>query len=139
MTILNSFAGKDIHESFLLESEGTTVIDLKSLQEGTIVEKVLVRIVKAAIGASNLTVGDDDSANGYITAADATAAAGTVYGADPTERGAYLYDATKKGSFSKFYQAIKTLKFVLSATPETMEGQYEVTILGYRITKAQAV
>ncbi len=108
-------------------------VDVLSIPEGMIIEQVLVRVKTPAVDvdANNLIVGDEDDDNGFIVAADAKGAAGTVYGEDPTLRGAYLYDATKKGSFLKLYQEVKTLKLVLSAAPDT-EGEYEVTVLGHR-------
>lgn len=112
--------------------EGTPVaVDIFSIQDGMVVDLVLIYIKAHAVGTANLIVGDDDDDNGYIVAADATAADATIYGQDPAERGDYLYDATKKGSFVKAYTAPKTLKLKLSAAPDT-EGEYLVYIFGHR-------
>lgn len=132
MGIENRSTGYSFAEMVQVLSEGTTVIDVLSIPAGTLVEHVGVIVNTPAVGASNLIVGDDDDDNGMIAAADATAAANTIYGDDPTERGAYLYDATKKGAFTKYYPADKTLTFELSANPATSEGVYQVIVVGKR-------
>lgn len=118
-------------------SEGTTVIDLLQIPEDTIVDKVLVLVKTPAVGAANLTVGDDDDADGFIVAADATAAEDTVYGDLIAEVGAYLKGATGAtsgfGPIPKHYSAAgKEVKFALSAAPATSEGVYRVIIKGHR-------
>ena len=134
MGIKNKEAGYQIDELIEVESEGQTPVDVISIQVGDIIESVLARIKTPAAltGAVTVSVGDNDAAAGFVAAASAKATAGTVYGQDPTERGVYLYDATKKGSFVKLYPAEKTLKLVLSATPDT-EGIFQVIVRGHRV------
>jgi len=140
MALENRYSVYPMNEAVLIKSEGTTPVDVLSIPDGTIIDCVLCVIKTPAVvdaGACNLTIGDTDQADDFIPASDAEAAAGTVYGDDPTERGAYLYDATKKGDFRKVYQADKTVKFALSATPnpETegdTEGEYLIYVFGHR-------
>jgi hypothetical protein len=134
MTVKNRNASYQFAEQIQVESQGITPVAVMTLPVGTIVESLLARVLTAAVragGSVTLTVGDNDTANGYLVAADAKAAAGTVYGEDPTARGAYLYDATKKGSFVKVYILYKTLYLALSIAPDT-EGIYDVIITGHR-------
>lgn len=137
--VINRYGVYHFAEMTLVESNSTTAVAVMTLPKNTVVEKVLVRVKTAAVraaGATTLTLGDDDTANGFITASDAKAAVGTVYGEVPSVRGAYLYDATVKGSYIKHYAADKTLKLVLDTTPET-QGQYEITVIGHRIGSPQ--
>uniref|UniRef100_A0A6H1ZGS2 Uncharacterized protein n=1 Tax=viral metagenome TaxID=1070528 RepID=A0A6H1ZGS2_9ZZZZ len=128
------FNRKTVHpfmECIEVTSESATSIDLMKIPDGTIVERVLVRVKTAATGSVNLIVGDDDDDNGFIAAADATAAAGTVYGDTGAELGDYLYDATEKKDRVKLYASPgKELKFVMSTTATT-EGVYQVIVIGY--------
>lgn len=130
MPVLNQSSVYQFAESFEVQSQGVTAIDMMSFRDGQIVEGVLVHVKTPAVGASNLIVGDDDDDDGFIAAADATAPADTVYGDGVTERGAYLYDGTSKAGHLKVYQTItKKLKFKLSAAPTT-NGVYNVIIFG---------
>lgn len=126
-------------ECIEVTTSGTTAVDVRKFAAGEIVVNVMARIKTAGVraaGAANITIGDDDDADGYLAAADAKATAGTVYGDDPTERGAYMYDATKKGSFRKLYAAEgKTLKAVLDAAVDT-EAVIQVTVWGFRANLA---
>ena len=132
MGLENRYTVYHFAEAVRIASEGTTPVNVFSIQDGMIVDLVLAVVKTPCVDAdaNNLIVGDDDDDNGYITAASAKAAAGTIYGEDPTARGAYLYDATKKGSFRKAYAAGKTLKFALSVAPDT-EGEYLIYIFGH--------
>lgn len=136
MGVENRYSVYPVSEMVHIQSEGTTPVPVYSIPDGTIIDLVLavVKTPNQDADASNLTVGDEDSADGYIVAADAKAAKGTVYGGDPTERGAYLYDATKKGGFVKAYSAPKTILFALSTDmlPAEAEGEYLIYIFGHR-------
>jgi hypothetical protein len=122
-------------ESIEITTTGVTAVPVRRIAAGEVITRLSARIKTAAVraaGACNITVGDDDAADGYLVAADAKASAGTVYGEDPTARGAYMYDATKKGSFYKLYAAEgKTIKAVLSAAPDT-EAVVQVLVTGFR-------
>ncbi len=125
-------------ESALVESEGTTPVQVMTLPKGTVVEQVLAVVKTPAVragGATTLTVGDGSTANGFITASDCKAAAETCYGEVPSVRGAFLYDSTVKGSYIKHYAADNAVWLALSAAPDT-EGEYQVTVIGHRITEA---
>jgi len=131
-------------------AEGTTVIDLVDIPEGTIIESVLVRVKTPATGdAANLIVGDAGDPDGFIVAKDAHGAAGTVYGDAPAERGVYLdaghthtentaasytQNATTAlalgSSTQKLYAAAAKVRFVLSAA--ATGGVYQVFVTGKR-------
>jgi hypothetical protein len=116
-------------------TEGVTPVVCRTLSPGETVEKVMARIKTPAVragGATTFSVGDDDAATGFLLAADVKAAAGTLYGTVPTERGAYLYDDTVKAGYLKSYTAMKDLKIVLSAAPDT-EAVVQVTVIGHHI------
>ena len=131
VAVLAQKSGYWFAEMFRVQTEGVTAVPFMSLLPGTVVKLILARCETPGTGAANLTVGDDDDADGYLIAADHTAAAGTIYGDAPTERGAYLYDATAKGGFVKLYNAAKTLKAVLSAAGTT-QGTWQLLVLGHR-------
>lgn len=131
MALVNRKAVHPFCECIEVASESATSIDLIKIPDGAIVDRVLVRIKTAATGSVNLTVGDDDDADGFIAAADATAAAGTIYGDTGAELGDYLYDATEKKDRVKHYASHgKEIKFVLSTTATT-EGVYQVIVTGF--------
>ncbi len=115
-------------------SNGTTAVNVMTIPAGIVVTNALAIVVTVAADthASNITVGDDDTADGFISAADGKATAGTVYGDAPTERGSYLYDSTVKGGYTKYYATAKTVKLVQSHAVTT-DGVYDVVITGYRI------
>jgi hypothetical protein len=135
MAILNCYSVYPFAEMVQVKSEGVTPVSVMTLPKGTVVEKVLTKVAVAAVraaGAATLMVGDNDTANGFITASDAKAAVGTVYGEVPTVRGSYLYDSTVKGSYIKHYASDKIVKFALNVAVDT-EGEYQVTVIGHRI------
>jgi hypothetical protein len=134
MAVLNRNNSYSFSEQVQVQSLNTTPVAVMSLPVGTVITSVLVRVRTAAVraaGAANVTIGDDDSAAGFISSTDAKAAVGTIKGGDPTERGAYLYDSTKKGGFHKAYSADKFVYLVLDAICDT-QGIYDVIINGYR-------
>lgn len=132
MAVTNMKTVYPFSECFVVTGEDTDAIDVYDIPAKTVITGVLVIVETAGVGTSNLTVGDDDTADGYITAADATAAAGTVYGDVPTERGSYLYDSTVKAGYVKYYpDAGKEIKFDLSGS-QTTDGVYKIIVTGYR-------
>ena len=132
MAILTQRSGYRICEQFRVQTNGTTPVDILQVLPGTVIDHVVARCETPGTGAANLTIGDDDDADGFVLAGDHTAAAGTHYGDAPTERGVYLRDATEKAGYVKAYNAAKTLKAVLSATGTT-QGTWQVTVEGYRV------
>lgn len=136
MGLLNRYSVYHLAEAVMVQSNGTTPVAVFSIPDGAIIDLVLamVSVPNEDADANTLTVGDDDTADGYIVAADSKAVRGTIYGEDPTARGAYLYDATKKGSFAKVYSEPKTLYLALSADMlvTEAEGEYLIYIFGHR-------
>ena len=141
MAVSNSLTVYPLAEMIEVETIGTTSVDIMEIPQYTLIEKVFVRIKTAGTGTANLTVGDDDDADGFILAADATASAGTVYGDATSELGTYLTETiTDSGSAThsqpvpagKLYTASgKEIKVVLSASLTT-EAVLEVFIIGKR-------
>ena len=111
-----------------VEANGTTAVNAIAIPANYEVEKVWVRSAKAGTGAANLTVGDEDDADGYILAADHTAAVGTIYGDAIAEVGAYQFtiDGTVEvWNAAKKYTAAKNIKIVLSAAG-TIQSKWDV-------------
>ncbi len=143
MAVKNRFSVYDFAEMVEVETSGTTAVDVLSIPQYTLIEKVLVRIKTAATSGSavNLTVGDDDDADGFIVASDAKANAGTVYGDAVAELGAYLKESVSDDGNNSHDQPIpggklyaaagKEVKVVLSAAPTT-EAVLQVFIFGKR-------
>ena len=131
MPVLTQRSGYWFAEQFRVTTEGTTPVKLMDITPGTVIERVIVRCETPGTGAANLTVGDEDDADGLILAGDHTAAAGTVYGDAPTELGVYLRDATEKAGYRKNYAAVKALRAVLSAAGTT-QGTWQVMVFGHR-------
>lgn len=140
MAVVLQKTGKSFAELVRVTMNGTTAVDTWSIPAGTLVERVLVVINTAATGtAMNLTVGDDDDADGFIVAADAQGTAGTVLGDLVAEVGAYMKGACGATSgydfIPKYYASAKTLKIVGSAAGTG--GTMDVIVIGKRFDAAQ--
>ena len=119
---------------FQVATSSTDAVDIWQIPVGTIITRVLAQINVAGTGSGNLTVGDDDSGNGYILAADATAAAGTVYGDLNGELGTYLA-GTAAGAgcapcWKEYHATGKELKMDCSGALTT-EATVDVMVFGY--------
>jgi hypothetical protein len=132
MAVVNQRPIYLINECVQVQTNSTTAVDVYTIQAQSVIEKVTVLMVTPAVraaGGVDLTVGDDDSANGYILAASAKGAANTVYGDAVAECGTYIDATTPNG---KFYTAVgKEIKIVCSAANDT-EAVAKVIIKGYR-------
>src|SRR3972149_9501014 len=127
MAVLTQRSGYRICEQFRVQTNGTTPVDILQVLPGTVIDHVVARCETPGTGAANLTIGDDDDADGFVLAGDHTAAAGTLYGDITTERGAYLFDVTNKGGHHKAYNLNKTLRLLLSAAGATQGTLQDIT------------
>ncbi len=122
-------------EVYTVATSGTAAVDVWDIPAGTIITSVLAKIKtagSASSGTSSITVGDDDTASGFITAADGTASADTVYGDAPSERGVYLYDGTIRGGYVKFYTAAGTELKLTNSVVAAAETTVDIFVMGYR-------
>ena len=122
-------------EMFEIETNSTTSVDIWDIPAGTIITMVLAKIKVAAVVAGNITIGDDDDADGFILAADAVVALDTIYGDAVNERGPYLYpqgqSAPHSGKWKVYTAAGKELKIQQSGTATTA-AVVDVFVFGYR-------
>jgi len=123
-------------EMFEVTTDGTTAVKIWDIPAGTVITMVLAKIKVAGTGsASNLTIGDDDTADGYILAASCCGAAvDTVYGDAIAERGSYLAAATGLGHAGawKVYTAAGKELYLDASAALTTEAVIEVFVFGYR-------
>ncbi len=123
-------------EVFRITTTAVTSQNVWNIPKGTIITRVLVQVVTAGTGsATNITVGDDDDADGFILAASVCGATvGTVYGDNITELGPYFAAATTKGHAGKwkdYHAAGKEIKTINSASLTT-EAVVDIFVFGYR-------
>ena len=131
MAVINSQNGKPFIDVFDVESNDTTAVDIHTYPKGTVITFISLTIQESGVGTANASVGDDDDADGFLTAADAFASEGTVYGDAVNERGVYLYSSTYGAGYMKYYiSAEKTLKLVLSAAVDT-QPVFRVIVKGF--------
>lgn len=113
--------------------------DIMSIQPGMVVEKVYVLIDTALTGTSNLDVGDDDDADGFVDGSlSVTLGTPGMYGWDAKLAGAYLRvqtaGATDAGDIyvvpsAKYYVAAgKEIK--LDITTASTAGKFRVVVEG---------
>jgi len=119
-------------ESICIEAttNGTTAVDLFTLEPGSLVLGVIARVKVAgtrSAGALNFMVGDNDDADGFLVAKDAKTA-GVISGTDPDDLGDYMKatvacSATsanaKTRAMGKWYTTSKTLKLVLDQVADS--------------------
>jgi len=142
MAITNRKSVYPFAECVEVTLEGTTSIDLMDIPAGAIIEKVLVRI-KTAGGTGNVTVGDDDDADGFIVAADQAATAGTVYGDGGAELGAYLVEGHThtENTAASYTQNATTVSANTAASPVKLYASAgkEIKIVGSAATASAAL
>lgn len=115
--------------------------DIMSIDAGTVIEKVFVIIDTAITGTTNLDVGDDDDADGFVDGSlSVTLGTPAMYGWDVKNAGAYLRiqtaGATDAGDIyvvpnAKYYSASgKEIK--LDVTTTNTGGAFRVVVMGYK-------
>jgi len=116
--------------------------DLWAIPAGTVIEKVYVIIDTAISGTTNLDIGDDDSANGFVDSSlSVTLGTPGMYGWDVKNAGSYLRVQTAGATDApdiyvvpnaKYYSAAgKELKMDL--TTACTAGRFRVIVEGYYI------
>lgn len=114
--------------------------DLWVIPAGTVIEKVFVVIDTAITGTTNLDIGDDDDADGFVDSSlSVTLGTPGMYGWDAKLAGAYLRVQTAGGTdpadiyvvpAAKYYAAAgKELKMDL--TTACSAGRFRVVVEGY--------
>ena len=138
---LEGAAGKGSASGESAESaKGFVSGDLWAIPAGTVIEKCYLIIDVAITGTTVLTVGDDDSATGFIPDMAANFATPGMYAWDPKTGGSYLRiqtaGATDAGDVyvvptAKYYAAAgKELK--LACTTANTAGKARVIVEGVR-------
>jgi hypothetical protein len=120
--------------------------DLWAIPANTIIEKMYVVIDTAITGTSNLDIGDDDDADGFVDgSASVTLGTAGMYGWDVKNAGAYLRVQTAGATDAadvyvvpnaKFYSATgKEVKLDITGT--NTAGKVRVVIEGYYLGARQ--
>jgi hypothetical protein len=92
--------------------------DVLAIPAGTLIEKVYLQIFVAITGTTVLTVGDDDSATGFVTDQAANFATPGLYNLDAKGAGAYLRVQTAGATDAADIYVVPTAKFYASAGKE---------------------
>jgi hypothetical protein len=115
--------------------------DIMSIEAGTVIEKVYVIVDTAITGTTDLDVGDDDDADGFVDGSlSVTLGTPGMYGNNAKVAGAYLRVQTAGATDaadiyvvpnSKYYSAAgKEIK--LDATGASTAGKFRVVVQGYK-------
>ncbi len=115
--------------------------DLYAIEAGTVIEKVYVIIDTAITGTTNLDVGDDDDADGFVDgSASVTLGTAGMYGWDAKNAGAYLRIQTAGATDAadvyvvpnaKHY-SVSTKELKLDVTGTNTAGAARVIIEGFK-------
>jgi hypothetical protein len=116
--------------------------DVMAIEAGTVIEKAFVVIDTAITGTTNLDVGDDDDADGFVDGSlSVTLGTAGMYGWDVKNAGAYLRVQTAGATDAadiyvvpnaKFYSAAgKEVK--LDVTTASTAGKFRVIVEGYKL------
>lgn len=131
--------------SGLSADNAAAIVDDASLmiiEAGMVIEKAYVVISSAISGTSNLDVGDDDDADGFVDGSlSVTLGTPGMYGWDAKNAGAYLRIQTAGATDAadifvvpnaKFYSAAgKEVK--LDVTGSSLGGAFQVVVEGYKV------
>lgn len=110
-----------------------------SIPAGTVIEDVRVIIDTALVGTTQVDVGDDDDANGYVDGSIGVTEAST--GINPASQrlgGAYLQSTGSGASDNYLFPAVKYYsaegkEFRLDITGTNTSGAFRLVITGYRV------
>lgn len=116
--------------------------DIMAIDAGMVISKVYVVVDTAITGTTNLDVGDDDDADGYVDGSlSVTLGSAGMYGWDAKLAGAYQRVQTAGATdaadiyvvpAAKYYSASgKELK--LDVTTASTAGKFRVVVEGYKI------
>ena len=93
--------------------------DLWAIPAGTLIDKAYVRITTAITGTTNLDVGDDDDADGFIDGSlSVTLGTAGLYGYDAKNAGAYLRIQTAGATDAADIYVVPSAKFYAAAGKE---------------------
>lgn len=117
--------------------------DVMTIDAGMVIEKCYVLIDTAITGVTNLDVGDDDDADGFVDGSlSVTLGTPGMYGWDAKNAGAYLRIQTAGATDAadiyvvpnaKYYSAAgKEVK--LDVTTASTAGKFRVVVEGYKLT-----
>lgn len=111
-----------------------------AIPAGTVIENVYVIIDTALSGTTQIDIGDDDDANGYVDGSiGVTEAATGMYNASTRLAGAYLRDAAGSGGTDTYvvpaqkYYSASGKEIRLDATGTCTGGAFRLVIQGYRV------
>lgn len=115
--------------------------DIMDIQAGMVVEKVYVVVTTAITGVTNLDVGDDDDADGFVDGSlSVTLGTAGMYGWDAKFAGAYLRIQTAGATDAADIYVVPSAKYYaasgkevkLDVTTASTAGAFHVIVEGYR-------
>lgn len=114
-----------------------------AIEAGMVIEKLFMLIDSAITGTTALTVGDDDTAAGYLPDQAANFATPGMYGWDAKTGGSYLRiqtaGATDAGDIyvvpSAKYYSLATKSVKVTATTANTAGKFRLVVQGHKLTK----
>lgn len=138
-----AFGGTGNGES---ESSPAAIVDkdLFSIPAGTVIEKVYVIVDTAITGTTNLDVGDDDDADGFVDGSlSVTLGTPAMYGYDAKLAGAYLRVQTAGATDAADIYVVPNAKYYAAAgkevkldvTTANTAGAFRVVVEGFYLTK----
>lgn len=107
--------------SGLSENNAATIVDgdVMAIPAGTVIEKVYVIVDTAITGTTNLDVGDDDDADGFVDgSASVTLGTPGMYGWDVKNAGAYLRIQTAGATDAADIYVVPNAKYYSAAGKE---------------------
>ncbi len=114
--------------------------NVMAIEAGSVIEKVYVVIDTALVGTSLMTLGDTDSANGFMLSTAPTLSSAGLYNWDVSRAGAYLRSQSLASGGSdiyvvpsgKFYSAAG--KYItLDVTTTNVSGAFRVVVEGCKV------
>lgn len=123
-----------------------TIVDdalVMTIEAGTVVEKVFVVIDTAITGVTNLDVGDDDDADGFVDGSlSVTLGTAGMYGWDVKNAGAYLRVQTAGATDAADIYVVPNAKYYAAAgkeikldvTTASTAGAFRVIIQGRKLS-----
>lgn len=109
-----------------------TDADLMQIQAGMIIENIFVIVDEAVLGVTSLSVGDDDSATGFlpVAATDTFLATAQMLGYASTAKGSYLKDSSSNPAAKYYSVSTKEVKLDAAGTLGAT-GKARVIIRGH--------
>lgn len=135
--------GKGDHSGKSADNAATIVDDalVMTIEAGTVIEKCYVIVSTAITGVTNLDVGDDDDADGFVDGSlSVTLGTAGLYGWDAKNAGAYLRIQTAGATDAADVYVVPNAKYYAAAgkevkldvTTASTAGAFRVMVEGYR-------